>query len=141
VGPSRVVRFQEQGWRAAAGILAISRRLQTRRKAADAGELLREELLNLHRYNAPSYLTGMGSSPMQAVSEGYLTMLPDILFRTGASHSDMLECVEAAVRKVIEMGTSIPSGSGSMAIAMAAKARPSSARDRGCLPRLGWAPA
>jgi dipeptidyl aminopeptidase/acylaminoacyl peptidase len=59
---------------------------------------------NLHHYNAPSYLSGMGSSPMQAVSEGYITMLPDVHFRTGASHSDMLECVEAATRKVIEMG-------------------------------------
>jgi len=59
---------------------------------------------NLHRYTAPSYLGGMGSSPTQAVSEGYLAMMPDIHFRTGASHSDMLECVEAAVQKVIEMG-------------------------------------
>jgi dipeptidyl aminopeptidase/acylaminoacyl peptidase len=59
---------------------------------------------NLNRYSAPSYLSGMGSSPMQAVTEGYITMLPDIHFRTGASHSDMLECVEAAVRRVIEMG-------------------------------------
>ncbi len=59
---------------------------------------------NLHRYPAPSYLSSMGSSPIQAVSEGYITMLPDIHFRTGASHSDMLECVEAATRKVIEMG-------------------------------------
>lgn len=59
---------------------------------------------NLHRYSAPSYLTGMGSSPIQAVSEGYITMLPDVHFHTGSSHSDMLECVEAAVKKVIEMG-------------------------------------
>jgi dipeptidyl aminopeptidase/acylaminoacyl peptidase len=58
----------------------------------------------LHRYNAPSYLTGMGGSPMEAVSRGYVTMLPDVHFRTGSSHSDMLECVEAATRKVIEMG-------------------------------------
>ena len=57
---------------------------------------------NMHRYNAPSYLTGMGASPMEAVSRGYITMLPDIHFRTGSSHSDMLECVEAAVRKVID---------------------------------------
>jgi dipeptidyl aminopeptidase/acylaminoacyl peptidase len=63
---------------------------------------------NLHRYTAPSYLSSMGSSPVQAVSEGYLTMLPDVHFRTGASHSDMLECVEAAVRKVIEMGYADP---------------------------------
>jgi dipeptidyl aminopeptidase/acylaminoacyl peptidase len=59
---------------------------------------------NLNHYSAPSYLTGMGSSPMQAVSDGYITMLPDVHFRTGASHSDMLECVEAATRRVIEMG-------------------------------------
>jgi dipeptidyl aminopeptidase/acylaminoacyl peptidase len=59
---------------------------------------------NLHRYSAPSFITGMGASPMEAVSRGYITMIPDIHFRTGSSHSDMLECVEAAVRKVIEMG-------------------------------------
>jgi len=63
---------------------------------------------NLHRYNAPSYLTGMGSSPMQAVSEGYVTMMPDVYFHTGASHSDMLEAVEAATKKVIEMGYADP---------------------------------
>jgi dienelactone hydrolase len=59
---------------------------------------------NLHRYPAPSFLTGMGSSPIEAVSRGYITMLPDIHFRTGSSHSDMLECVEIATRKAIEMG-------------------------------------
>ena len=59
---------------------------------------------NMHRYSAPTYLSGMGSSPMQAVSEGYVTMMPDIHFRTGSSHSDMLECVEAAVKRVIELG-------------------------------------
>jgi dienelactone hydrolase len=59
---------------------------------------------NLHRYTAPSYLTGMGSSPVQAVSEGYVTMLPDVYFHTGSSHSDMLNAVEAAVKKVIAMG-------------------------------------
>jgi len=62
----------------------------------------------MHRYNPPSYLTGMGGSPMQAVSDGYLTMLPDVHFRTGSSHTDMLECVEAATRKVIEMGYADP---------------------------------
>jgi dipeptidyl aminopeptidase/acylaminoacyl peptidase len=62
----------------------------------------------LHRYNAPAYLTGMGGSPIEALSRGYITMLPDIHFRTGSSHSDMLECVEAATRKVIEMGYADP---------------------------------
>jgi len=63
---------------------------------------------NMHRYSAPSYLTGMGASPIEAVSRGYIAMMPDIHFRTGSSHSDMLECVEAAVRKVIELGYADP---------------------------------
>jgi dipeptidyl aminopeptidase/acylaminoacyl peptidase len=59
---------------------------------------------NLHRHSAPTFLSSMGSIPMQAVSKGYITMQPDVHFNTGASHSDMLECVEAATRKVIELG-------------------------------------
>lgn len=63
---------------------------------------------NLQRYPAPSLLTGMGSIPMEAVSKGYISMLPDVHFNTGTSHSDMLEAVEAATRKVIEMGYADP---------------------------------
>ena len=59
---------------------------------------------NLNRYPLPSLLTGMGSSPIEAVSRGYIAMIPDIYFHTGSSHSDMLDCVEAATRKVIDMG-------------------------------------
>jgi len=57
---------------------------------------------NLHVYQAPTY----ASSPQFAgyVSQGYLVMQPDIFFRTRTSHSDMLECVEAGVQKVIDMG-------------------------------------
>lgn len=63
---------------------------------------------NLHRYTAPNFVTGMGALPVEAVSRGYITMMPDVYFRTGQSHSDMLEAVEAATRKVIEMGYADP---------------------------------
>ncbi len=86
------------------GILAIPDDYKPGEKRPMIVTFYEKNSQNLHRYSAPSYLTGMGASPIQAVSEGYLTMLPDIHFRTGSSHSDMLECVEAAVRKVIEMG-------------------------------------
>jgi len=61
---------------------------------------------NLHVYQAPAY----ASSPQFAgfVSNGYLVMQPDIHFNTRTSHSDMLECVEAAVQKVIDMGYADP---------------------------------
>jgi dipeptidyl aminopeptidase/acylaminoacyl peptidase len=63
---------------------------------------------NLHIYGAPAYLPSMGRMPVQATSNGYLAMLPDVHFRTGNSHSDMLECVEAATQKVIDMGYADP---------------------------------
>jgi dipeptidyl aminopeptidase/acylaminoacyl peptidase len=63
---------------------------------------------NMHVHVPPVYMVSMGRMPTQAVSDGYLTMMPDVHFRTGSSHSDMLECVEAATRKVIEMGYADP---------------------------------
>ncbi|MEX2177857.1 MAG: prolyl oligopeptidase family serine peptidase [Gemmatimonadaceae bacterium] len=58
----------------------------------------------LNRHTPPSFLGGMGSIPIEAVSRGYVAMIPDVHFRTGSSHSDMLEAVEAATRKVIALG-------------------------------------
>ena len=92
----------------AQGILAIPDDYKTGDKRPMLVTFYEKNSQNMHRYNAPSYLTGMGSSPMQAVSEGYITMMPDVYFHTGASHSDMLDAVEAATKKVIEMGYADP---------------------------------
>ena len=51
---------------------------------------------NLHRYQSPRY---QGSPNLGGyLSNGYLVMQPDIHLRTRTTHSDMLECVEAAVK-------------------------------------------
>jgi len=63
---------------------------------------------NLHRHIAPRYASSFGGVLIEAVSKGYLYMQPDVHFNIGSSHSDMLECVEAAVKKVIEMGYADP---------------------------------
>jgi dipeptidyl aminopeptidase/acylaminoacyl peptidase len=86
------------------GILALPDDYKTGEKRPMIVTFYEDNSQNMHRYSAPTYLSSMGSSPIQAVSEGYITMLPDIHFRTGSSHSDMLECVEAAVKRVIELG-------------------------------------
>jgi dipeptidyl aminopeptidase/acylaminoacyl peptidase len=59
---------------------------------------------NLHRHTPPAFLGSMGSIPVEAVSRGYITLQPDVHFNTGASHSDMLDAVEAATRRIIELG-------------------------------------
>jgi dipeptidyl aminopeptidase/acylaminoacyl peptidase len=65
---------------------------------------------DLHLYPTPTYR----HSPNFAgyVSSGFLVMQPDVHFRIGSSHSDMLESVEAAVQKVIEMGYADPESVG-----------------------------
>jgi len=92
----------------AQGILALPDDYKTGEKRPMLVTFYEKNSQNLHRYNAPSLLTGMGGSPMEAVSRGYITMLPDVYYRTGSSHSDQLEAVEAATRKVIEMGYADP---------------------------------
>jgi dienelactone hydrolase len=65
---------------------------------------------DLHRYPTPTYRHQPDFAGL--VSNGYLLMQPDIHFRIGSSHSDMLEAVEAATRKVIEMGYADPDAVG-----------------------------
>lgn len=90
------------------GILAIPDDYQPGEKRPMIVIFYEKNSQNMHIYSAPAYLPSMGRMPMQATSNGYLAMLPDVHFRTGNSHSDMLECVEAATQKVIEMGYADP---------------------------------
>ncbi len=58
----------------------------------------------LNRYPMPELLVSMGRPAIEAVSRGYIVMIPDVWYNTGTSHDDQLDCVEAATRKVIAMG-------------------------------------
>ncbi len=62
----------------------------------------------LNRYPMPELLVSMGRPAIEAVSRGYIVMIPDIHYNTGTSHDDQLNCVEAATRKVIAMGYADP---------------------------------
>ena len=61
---------------------------------------------NLYRFSRLVYR----DTPMfyKYVSNGYLVLLPDVHFNTRTTHSDMLDCVESAVKKVIDLGYADP---------------------------------
>jgi len=65
---------------------------------------------DLHLYPQPTYRHQPNFAGL--VSNGVLLMQPDIHFRLGSSHSDMLEAVEAATKKVIELGYADPDAIG-----------------------------
>jgi dipeptidyl aminopeptidase/acylaminoacyl peptidase len=62
----------------------------------------------MHRYMKPRFATGGATELMETVSKGYMYLLPDVHFNTGATGDDMLECIEAAVDKVVELGYADP---------------------------------
>jgi len=58
---------------------------------------------NRYSYSSPR-IGGSGICEMMYVSDDYLVLLPDIHFNVGTPHSDMHECIDAAIDKVIELG-------------------------------------
>lgn len=86
------------------GVFALPDDYQPGQKRPMMVSFYEENASNLHRYQAPSFITGMGAVPVQAVTEGYITMMPDVHYHTGSSHSDQLDAVESAVRAMIAMG-------------------------------------
>ncbi|MCA0376767.1 MAG: S9 family peptidase [Gemmatimonadetes bacterium] len=90
------------------GILAVPDDYQTGQKRPMLVSFYEKNSQNMHRYPMPSFITGMGAIPVDALSRGYITMIPDVQFHTGSSHSDMLDAVEAATKKVIAMGYADP---------------------------------
>lgn len=63
------------------------------------------EQLSHRTYQYPTpYLSGSSIPEMLYVSDGYLFLQPDIHFNVGTPHSDMHECIDAAIEKVIELG-------------------------------------
>ena len=103
-GHRQLFDFKDRYGHRLQGILAIPDDMKPGEKRPMLVTFYEENASNLNRYQAPSFVTGMGAVPMQAVSEGYITMMPDVHYHTGTSHSDQLDAVEAAVKTVIAMG-------------------------------------
>jgi dipeptidyl aminopeptidase/acylaminoacyl peptidase len=96
----------------AQGILALPDDYKPGEKRPMIVSFYEKNSQNMHRYSPPSFITGMGSLPMEAVTKGYITMFADVYYRNGQSHSDQLEAVEAATKKVIELGYADPKAIG-----------------------------
>jgi dienelactone hydrolase len=88
------------------GVLSIPDEYQPGQRLPMLVDFYEKNSQNLYRYSRLVFR----DTPMFAkyVSNGYLVMLPDVHFNTGTTHDDMLDCVEAATRKVIELGYADP---------------------------------
>jgi hypothetical protein len=88
------------------GTLAIPEGYQKGEKLPMLVDFYEKNSQNLNRFETPRF----GTAPAygEYLSNGYLVMVPDVYYHTGRSHSDMLHSVEAAVRKVIELGYADP---------------------------------
>jgi dipeptidyl aminopeptidase/acylaminoacyl peptidase len=88
------------------GTLAIPDGYQPGQKLPMLVDYYEKNSQNLNRYEVPRYATAPQYSDY--VSNGYLVMVPDIYYHTGRSHTDMLNSIEAAVKKVEDLGYADP---------------------------------
>jgi dienelactone hydrolase len=88
------------------GTLAIPDEYQPGQKLPMLVDFYEKNSQNLNHYEPPRY----ANSPQYVdyVSNGYLVMVPDIYYHTGRSHTDMLNSIEAAVKRVEELGYADP---------------------------------
>ncbi|MEZ4993687.1 MAG: prolyl oligopeptidase family serine peptidase [Saprospiraceae bacterium] len=63
-----------------------------------------EKLSDIMYHYAIPHVRGSTAPERLYVSDGYLYLMPDIHFNIGTPHSDMHECIDAAIEKVIELG-------------------------------------
>ena len=88
------------------GTLAIPDGYQSGQKLPMIVDYYEKNSQNLNHYETPRYATA--PQYVDYVSNGYLVMVPDIYYHTGRSHTDMLNSIEAAVRRVEELGYADP---------------------------------
>ena len=98
--------FKDKDGHKLQGTLAIPDGYQPGQKLPMLVDFYEKNSQNLNHYEAPRY----ANSPQYVdyVSNGYLVMVPDIYYHTGRSHTDMLNSIEAAVKKVEDMGYADP---------------------------------
>ncbi len=114
-GHSMLFDFENKDGVPLQGTLAIPDSYEAGQKLPMIVNFYDKKSQNLHAYWAPmfggSYPSGNAGPVAEFaawVSNGYLVMQLDVHFNTGTTHSDMLDCVEAATRQIIEMGYADP---------------------------------
>ncbi|MCK5147662.1 S9 family peptidase [bacterium] len=85
------------------GILSIPDEYEKGRKLPMLVYSYEKMSQGMYSYATPR-LSGASICEMMYVSDGYLVLRPDIHFNVGTPHSDMHECIDAAIEKVIELG-------------------------------------
>jgi len=105
-GYNILIEYTNKGGRRLQGVLMIPEDYREGERLPMLVDFYEKNSQNLYRFSRMVYR----DTPMfyKYVSNGYLVLLPDVHFNTRTTHSDMLDCVEAAVKKVIDMGYADP---------------------------------
>ena len=105
-GYNILIDYKNKAGKSLQGVLSIPDEYTKGQKLPMLVDFYEKNSQNLNRFSRMIYR----DTPMfyKYVSNGYLVLLPDVHFNTRTTHSDMLDCVEAAVKKVVELGYADP---------------------------------
>jgi dipeptidyl aminopeptidase/acylaminoacyl peptidase len=105
-GHNLLIEYTNQNGKRLQGVLMVPDERREGERLPMLVDFYEKNSQNLYRFSRLIYR----DTPMfyKYVSNGYLVLLPDMHFNTRTTHSDMLDCVEAAVKKAIELGFADP---------------------------------
>ena len=105
-GHSILIEYENKNGVPLQGVLSIPDGYEPGQRLPMLVDFYEKRSQNLYRYPRAVFR----DTPMfgKYVSNGYLVLLPDVHFNTRTTHDDMLDCVEAATRRVIELGYADP---------------------------------
>lgn len=102
-GRRRLIDYKNDDGAALQGILTVPDSYRPGQKLPMIVYSYEKLSQNLHQY--PSMrISGSSVVEMMYVSDGYLYLQPDIRFHIGTPHSDMHECLDAAIAEVVRLG-------------------------------------
>jgi dipeptidyl aminopeptidase/acylaminoacyl peptidase len=103
-GFSRLITYKTESGKELQGALFYPAGFENGKKYPMVVYIYSRESLKVHDYSNPTMYNPIGFTTSNYTNDGYLVFMPDIKYDIGQPGNSALECVDAAVKKVAEMG-------------------------------------
>lgn len=103
-GTAKYIQYQNSLKDTLKGFLCFPANYQPDKQYPMIVHIYERQFRNFHMYIAPSLYNSVGFNPTNFSAQGYFVLYPDIIYELGKPGYSALDCVTAAVKKVLDMG-------------------------------------
>lgn len=103
-GATKPFTYQNASGKTLRGFLCFPSEYEPGKKYPMIVHIYQRQFRDLHTYTNPEEYPSIGFNVTNFTSKGYFVLYPDIQYEIGNTGHSAVECTEAAVKKVIELG-------------------------------------